>query len=132
MPRLLRSCIPCNATILSGFFDARTGNQMNQTPLTITLEMIRQTLYSAVLCDALDSLGYRDQSPRVQLSCYSGQHNLVGRCKTTLWADMAHEDPHPYALELKAVDGCKPDDVLIAAAGGSMRSGIWGELLSTA
>ena len=38
----------------------------------------------------------------------------------------------PYELELKAVDACQPDDVLIAAAGGSMRSGVWGELLSTA
>ncbi len=62
----------------------------------------------------------------------TGCEKLVGRCKTTLWADMAHKDPRPYDLELKAVDGCKPDDVLIAAAGGSMRSGIWGELLSTA
>jgi regulator of RNase E activity RraA len=45
---------------------------------------------------------------------------------------MAHEDPEPYKLELLAVDRCQPDDVLIAAAGGSMRSGIWGELLTTA
>jgi regulator of RNase E activity RraA len=45
---------------------------------------------------------------------------------------MAHEDPEPYMLELLAVDRCQPDDVLIAAAGGSMRSGIWGELLTTA
>jgi len=44
----------------------------------------------------------------------------------------AHPDSQPYALELKAVDSCQKDDVLIAAAGGSMRSGIWGELLSTA
>jgi regulator of RNase E activity RraA len=57
---------------------------------------------------------------------------LVGRCKTTLWAEMAHDDPRPYELELKAVDTCRADDVLIAAAGGSMRSGLWGELLSTA
>jgi regulator of RNase E activity RraA len=41
-------------------------------------------------------------------------------------------DPSPYELELQAVDSCRPDDVLIAAAGGSMHSGIWGELLSTA
>ena len=47
-------------------------------------------------------------------------------------AIMAHVDPKPYELELMAVDSCRPDDVLIAAAGGSMRSGIWGELLSTA
>ena len=45
---------------------------------------------------------------------------------------MAHVDPKPYELELAAVDGCKPDDILIAAAGGSSRSGIWGELLTTA
>jgi regulator of RNase E activity RraA len=45
---------------------------------------------------------------------------------------MAHDDPCPYELELAVVDRCQPDDVLIAAAGGSMRSGIWGELLSTA
>jgi regulator of RNase E activity RraA len=45
---------------------------------------------------------------------------------------MAHQDPRPYELELAAVDACRPDDVIIAAAGGSMRSGIWGELLSTA
>src|SRR5690606_33944929 len=50
----------------------------------------------------------------------------------TLWADMAHEDPTPYELELAAVDSCQSDDVIIAAAGGSMRSGIWGELLTTA
>ncbi len=45
---------------------------------------------------------------------------------------MYHADPSPYELELLAVDGCRSDDVLIAAAGGSERSGIWGELLSTA
>ena len=35
-------------------------------------------------------------------------------------------------MELKAVDDCQVDDVLIAASGGSLKSGIWGELLSTA
>jgi len=99
---------------------------------TITLAMMRESLYSAVVCDALDSMGYTNQAPRVQLRPMTGINTLVGRCKTTLWADMAHVDPSPYELELIAVDGCKKDDVLIAAAGGSMRSGIWGELLSTA
>lgn len=104
----------------------------SEQPTQITLAMMREVLYSAVVCDALDSLGLTNQSPRVQLVPQSGSPKLVGRCKTTLWADMAHVDPNPYELELQAVDSCKPDDVLIAAAGGSMRSGIWGELLSTA
>lgn len=101
-----------------------------------SLTDIRNQLYSAVVCDALDQVGLFHQSPRVSLPLHTlSQKNtglLAGRCKTTLWADMAHQDPDPYALELQAVDSCRPDDVLIAAAGGSMRSGIWGELLTTA
>ncbi len=98
----------------------------------ITLAMMRAELYSAVVSDALDGLGYPHQSPRLPLRPWTGDGLLVGRCKTTLWVDMAHVDPRPYELELQAVDACQPDDVLIAAAGGSMRSGIWGELLTTA
>lgn len=99
---------------------------------TITLPMMREHFYSAVVSDALDGLGFKRQSPRLPFIPYTGTALLVGRCKTTLWVDMAHVDPQPYELELRAVDGCQPDDVLIAAAGGSVRSGIWGELLTTA
>lgn len=101
------------------------------------LGLMRKHLYCAVVCDALDSLGFVHQSPRVPLKLHvptkgACQAVLVGRCRTTLWADMYHADLRPYELELQAVDACQPDDVLIAAAGGSMRSGIWGELLTTA
>ncbi len=98
----------------------------------ITLSMMRQSLYAAVVADALDSLGFRNQSPRLQFTAYSGDLLLVGRCKTTLWTDMFHEDPRPYELELKAVDNCGADGVMICAASGSMHSALWGELLSTA
>ncbi len=101
-------------------------------PPTITLDHVRQHLYSAVICDALDRLGFPRQSPRVALMPLTVEQKLVGRCKTTLWCDLYHVDPHPYELELRAVDSCQADDVLICAAAGSMRSGIWGELLTTA
>jgi regulator of RNase E activity RraA len=99
---------------------------------TIALDLLRERLYSAVVCDALDALGYREQSPRVPLLPLTTDEPLVGRCKTTLWSDLYHEDPKPYELELRAVDSCRPDDVLLAAVGGSLRSAVWGELLSTA
>jgi regulator of RNase E activity RraA len=105
---------------------------MNSFPDVITLDMIRQSLYSAVVCDVLDSLGFPLQSPRVPLKPLTVETVLVGRSKTTLWSDLNDSDPAPYEKELIAVDDCGPDDVLIAAAGGSTRSGIWGELLSTA
>lgn len=101
-------------------------------PSEITLSMMREVLYSAVVCDALDGLGFRHQSPRIPLLPLTSDRTLIGHCRTTLWADLYHHDPDTYELELKAVDSCQPDEVLIAAAGGSMRSGIWGELLTTA
>ena len=104
----------------------------NEMPDKITLEMMRSSFYSAVVSDALDALGYPRQSPRVSLAPLTTGSVLVGYCKTTLWEEMEGKDPSPYELELQAVDECQSDDVLIAAAAGSMRSGIWGELLSTA
>ena len=100
--------------------------------MSISLAHMRQHLYSAVVCDCLDKIGLMDQSPRVELKPLTTNGVLVGRCKTTLWADMAHVDPKPYELELQAVDSCQTDDIFIAAANGTTRSGLWGELLSTA
>jgi regulator of RNase E activity RraA len=105
---------------------------MSSQPEVITFEMMRQSLYSAVVCDVLDSLGYPRQSPRIPLKPVTIETVLVGRAKTTLWTDLEEADPAPYEKELVAVDECQPDDVLIAAAAGSIRSGLWGELLSTA
>src|SRR2546423_1258587 len=102
------------------------GSQSMTTPQSITLDMMPESLYAAVVCDVLDAAGYPHQSPRLPFLPVTVTQTLVGRCKTTLWADMAHADPKPYELELAAVDNCKLDDVLIAAAAGSPRSGIWG------
>ncbi|MFT5524854.1 MAG: 4-hydroxy-4-methyl-2-oxoglutarate aldolase [Pirellulaceae bacterium] len=100
--------------------------------MNITLEMMRESLYSAVVCDALDACGFNNQSPRLPFQPYTIQRTLVGRCKTTLWTDYYNELENPYELELRAVDECQVDDVMIAAVGGSLRSAVWGELLSTA
>lgn len=102
-------------------------------PATITLDMMRMVLSVPLLCDALDAAGLTRQSPRLPIVPITMPDvTLIGRAKTSLWADMAHVDPEPYKLELAAVDSCKPDDVLICAASGSNRSGIWGELLTSA
>lgn len=96
------------------------------------LNSFKNILYTAVISDALDALGFRNQAITTQFTAYTGINKLVGRAKTTLWADVYSEDERPYELELQAVDSCKPGDIIVCAASGSVRSGIWGELLSTA
>ncbi len=105
---------------------------MSEAPETITLAMMRESFYSAVVSDVLDSAGFRNQCIATSLPPMTGVLKLVGRCKTTQWEEVNSEDSRPYELELKAIDECKADDIFIAAANSSMKSGIWGELLSTA
>ena len=93
---------------------------------------IRVALYTAVIADVLDALGLRSQVITPPWQRLAGSGLLVGRAKTTLWEEIDTLDPRPYELELRAIDECHADDVFVAAAAGSMRSGIWGELLSTA
>ncbi len=100
--------------------------------MSVDFEFIKNELYTAVISDVLDSMGFTGQATRTPFIPYTGVNRLAGRCKTTLWADMFHKDENPYELELKAVDSCRPGEVLIAAAHGSSRSGIFGELLATA
>ncbi len=69
--------------------------------MNYSLETLQEKLYTAVISDALDSVGYPHQSPRPSFEAYTGITRLAGRCKTTLWVDMYHEDPDPYALELQ-------------------------------
>jgi 4-hydroxy-4-methyl-2-oxoglutarate aldolase len=110
-----------------------TADAGAEQPTEITLAMMREVLSVPLLCDALDSFGFTRQSPRLPIVPVTiPDVTLIGRAKTSLWADMAHVDPKPYELELKAVDSCRPDEVLVCAAAGSNRSGIWGELLTTA
>ncbi len=59
----------------------------NESPETITIAMMRTALYSAVMADALDGLGYTHQSPRLPFHSYTVSSLLVGRCKTTLWEE---------------------------------------------
>jgi len=105
---------------------------------SVSLDIARECLSVALICDALDASGFRHQSPRLpfrnqtaNVSATNGSM-MIGYCKTTLWADMAFSDPQPYELELKAIDSCEREDVIVCSAAGSLRSGIWGELLSTA
>jgi len=97
-------------------------------PDEISLQMMRQVLSVPLLCDALDAAGYTRQSPRLPIVPVTlPGTTLIGRCRPTLWADMARVDPRPYDLGLQAGDSGQPDDALITAAAGSARSGIRGE-----
>ena len=93
-----------------------------------------QTLFAAVLSDALDAVGLRSQAMSSRIRPLDDSLKMCGRARTGIYMEVAHveEGGNPYELEIALVDDLKPGDVAVLACGGSSRIAPWGSLLSTA
>jgi 4-hydroxy-4-methyl-2-oxoglutarate aldolase len=98
------------------------------------LAAVRDTLFTAVLSDCLDSVGLRCQALPARIRPLDEASVLCGRARTASFVE-THAVPdgvNPYALEIALVDDLKPGDVPVFACANSLDVAPWGELLSTA
>ena len=95
-------------------------------------EYITRHLYTAVISDALDELGFRNQAMREYLRPLDPAAVFAGRARTINCMDVFEETDDPYGVEIEAIDSLQPGEVAVVATGGSVRNAPWGELLSTA
>jgi len=93
---------------------------------------IETVLYTAVLSDALDEIGIRDQAMREHLRPVAPDNVFAGWSRTILCMDVHYMPDDPYALEIEAVDSILSGEVVVVGTGASVRNAPWGELLSTA
>src|ERR1022692_836953 len=102
---------------------------------TVDLELfahIESHLYTAVISDSLDELGYRNQAFREFIRPLSPNDRFAGWARTFAYADIYHIPPDPYAMEIEALDSILTGEVVVASTAGSLQTAPWGELLSTA
>jgi regulator of RNase E activity RraA len=105
---------------------------MTTLNLASVTETLKRDLYTAVVSDTLDQLGYRDQVMNANINPVTEHVVLVGRARTLLAVDYYEPLSDPYGVELKFIDTLVPGDVVVAGTNMSVRNGLWGELLSTA
>lgn len=87
-------------------------------------------LYTAVVADVLDRIGFRNQSLHPRIRPLFPDAKCAGFALTVQTVPAREVAPaHPYAGELAAVDSLQPNDVLIVS---QSEWSFWGELLSTA
>lgn len=93
-----------------------------------------QRLFAAVLSDALDAAGARNQAMAPHIRPLDDGLKLCGRARTGIYMEVAEviAGENPYELEIAIVDDLKPGDVAVFGCGGSSRIAPWGSLLSTA
>lgn len=101
---------------------------------TQRIKEVRQTLYSGVISDVLDSLGNMEHSMAPHVRPIDENAVMFGRARTGLYMSVYHVEPgiNPYDLEIALVDDLKPDDVAVLGCPKGDRVAPWGELLSTA
>jgi hypothetical protein len=80
-------------------------------------DVIVQKLYSAVLSDTLDELGFTGQAMRPFVRLLDERLVLFGRARTGLYMDCyaVPADRNPYAVEIALVDDLQPGDVAVLA-----------------
>lgn len=98
------------------------------------LSEIRERLYTAVLSDVLDELGFRQQAMPPSIRPLDDSLVLAGFARTGSYREVYRvvPDENPYELEMALIDDLRPDDVAVFGCGGSSRIAPWGELLTTA
>jgi regulator of RNase E activity RraA len=94
--------------------------------------LMKEQLYAAVLCDALDQVGFRQQAMRADIRPLYPEAVVVGRALTMQSVDVYEPEENVYEHEIAAVDSLGPGNVMVASTQQSTRTCLWGELLSTA
>lgn len=105
-------------------------NQQDQKE--IPFHILEKKLYTAALCDVMDEMGYRHQAMHERIRPLDGSFVCASRAKTILAVDVYQISGDPYKMEIESVDSVRPDEVIVACTNNSIRTGLWGELLSTA
>ncbi|VGO19087.1 RraA family protein [Pontiella sulfatireligans] len=102
-------------------------------------ELCRSELYSAVIGDVMDIMGYTHQFLPQQIQPLRDDMIVAGRAMPVLEADDdGGEGPgrvsemlnQPFGLMLRALDDLKKNEVYICS-GASLDYALWGELMST-
>jgi regulator of RNase E activity RraA len=100
--------------------------------LDVDFVQMQRELYTAAISDVLDSLGYRQQVMEAAVRPLDEKFVIAGSVRTALSVDVYNLRDDCYDNEIAFVDSLMPDDVVVAATNHSLRTGFWGELLSTA
>jgi len=97
------------------------------------IPMLRQRVFSALLGDVLDKMGFLHQFLPPEVRPLRDDMIVAGRAMPVLEVTLPEAaDPlrKPFGLMLEALDDLKPLEVYVAAAGMPPYA-LWGELMST-
>lgn len=92
-------------------------------------ELIRTQLYTPVVGDILDNMGYTHQFLPQAIQPIRDDFRLAGWAMPVLMTDVYGPQKKPFGLLTEALDQLEKNEIYLAS-GGEMRCAYWGELLT--
>ena len=91
--------------------------------------LMRERLYTPVVGDILDTLGYYHQFLPPDIRPIKDDMTLAGRAMTVRVGDVYGPPEKPFGVMIEALDQLKEDEIYITG-GGLQRSAYWGEIMT--
>lgn len=96
---------------------------------TELFELMKRELYTPVVGDILDAMGYEHTFLPPEVQPLQTDMKLAGYAMTVLMIDVYGPQKKPFGLLTEALDQLQPNEIYLAS-GGEMRCAYWGELLT--
>ncbi len=91
--------------------------------------LMKEKLYTPVVGDILDAMGYRHQFLPQEIHPLREDMKLAGKAMTVLMIDVFDAQAKPFGYLTEALDQLQENEIYVAT-GGTRRCAYWGELLT--
>ena len=92
-------------------------------------EIMKENLYTPVVGDILDEMGYYHQFLPQEIHGITRDMKIVGKACTVLMIDVFQPQEKPFGYLTEALDQLEENEIYVAT-GGAKRCAYWGELLT--
>lgn len=100
--------------------------------MALNSEMIKEKLYSGIISDVLDGMGYRNQALAGGISPLTDDTVIFGPTFTSIGTTVYSMPENPLVAQCKVVDQLGEDEIYVLVTRGDYNCAVFGELFATA
>ena len=100
--------------------------------MALNSEMIIEKLYSGIISDVLDGMGYRNQALAGGISPLTDDTVIFGPAFTSIGTTVYSMPENPLVAQCKVVDQLGEDEIYVLVTRGDYNCAVFGELFATA
>lgn len=93
---------------------------------------LKENLYSGIICDVLDQMGYRNQALSNELNGLNDNTVIFGPAFTSIGTEVYSMPEDPLTAQCKVVDQLGEGEIYVLVTRGSYNCAVFGELFATA